>query len=126
MALLKIYCTSIDLSTSIARVMMAADFTIDNISAPLLTNNATVDDELAYNSTRDQVNLEPTTAPERSGGLPNDKANLLSRDINTQHVALTMSYFVHICVLVMLKTNVVFLKEQTGKWVGHAVKCNSS
>ena len=73
--------------------MMAADFTMDNITEPLLANNATVDDELAYNSTRDQVNLEPTTAPERSGGLPNDKANLLSRDINTQHVALKMSIF---------------------------------
>ena len=47
----------IDLSTSVARVMMAADFTMDNISAPLLANNATADDELAYNSTREQVNL---------------------------------------------------------------------
>ena len=37
--------------------MMAADFTMDNVSAPLLTNNATVDDELAYNSTSDQVNI---------------------------------------------------------------------
>ena len=35
--------------------MMAADFTMDNISSPLLTNNASADDELAYNSTRDQV-----------------------------------------------------------------------
>ena len=50
-----------DLSTSIARVMMAADFTMDNITAPLLANNGSTDDELAYNSTRDQVNivLEP-------------------------------------------------------------------
>ena len=52
-----IFCLPIDLSTSIARVMMAADFTMDNMSAPLLTNNATVDDELAYNSTSDQVNI---------------------------------------------------------------------
>ena len=49
---------SIDLTTSIARVMMAADFTMKNISVPLLTSNATVDDVLAYNSTRDPVNLE--------------------------------------------------------------------
>ena len=37
--------------------MMAADFTMGNICAPLMSNNATLDDELAYNSTRDQVNL---------------------------------------------------------------------
>ena len=37
--------------------MMAANFTMDNISAPLLTNNATADDELAYNSTSDQVKI---------------------------------------------------------------------
>ena len=47
---------SLDLSTSIARVMMAADFTMNNISAPLMANNGSTDDELAYNSTRDQVN----------------------------------------------------------------------
>ena len=59
MSLSTLCCVSSDLTTSIARVMMAADFTMDNITAPLLTNNATVDDELAYmyNSTREQVNL---------------------------------------------------------------------
>ena len=37
--------------------MMAAEFTMDNITAPLLANNGSTDDELAYNSTRDQVNI---------------------------------------------------------------------
>ena len=35
--------------------MMAAEFTMDNTTAPLLANNGSADDELAYNSTRDQV-----------------------------------------------------------------------
>ena len=44
--------------TSIARVMMAADFTMDNATTSLTAGNmtnTTAEDEAALNSTRDQV-----------------------------------------------------------------------